>query len=107
MRNIAMVAQEVFHRPVSLVSAGSVIGDPPTQQNPAYTTAIGITSHAKETTERNLEPDAFPRKFAKKPVPRNFEDPVQAVAQPTEDLDIPTFLRKGTAGVEINRAHLI
>jgi cell division protein FtsA len=107
LRNIAMVAEEVFHRPVSLVSAGSVIGDPPTLQNPAYTTAIGITSHAKETTEWNLDPEAFPKKFARKPVPRNFEDPDQAVAQPTEDLDIPTFLRKGNAGAKINRAHQI
>jgi cell division protein FtsA len=104
LRNIAMVAEEVFHRPVSLVSAGSVIGDPPTLQNPAYTTAIGLTSHAKETTEGNLDPDAFPRKFARKPVPRIFEDSDQAVAQPAEDLDIPTFLRRGTAGAEINRA---
>ena len=107
LRIIATVAEEVFHRPVSLVSAGSVIGDPQILLNPAYTTAIGITSHAKETTEGNLDPDAFPRKFARKPVPRNFEDPDQAVAQPTEDLDIPTFLRRGTAGAEINRAHQI
>jgi len=107
LRDVATVAGWVFDRPVGLVSAGSVIGDPQILQNPAYTTAIGITSHAKETTEGNLDPDAFPRKFARKPVPRNFEDPLQAVAQPTEDLDIPTFLRKGTAGVETNRAHLI
>jgi cell division ATPase FtsA len=102
-----MVAEEVFHRPVSLVSASSVIADPQILLNPAYTTAIGLTSHAKEMVEWNLEPDAFPKKFPRKPVTRNFEDPVQTVAQPTEDLDIPTFLRRGTAGVEINRAHQI
>jgi len=107
LRNIAIVAEEVFHRPVSLVSASSVIADPQILLNPAYTTAIGLTSHAKEMVEWNLEPDAFPRKFARKPVPRNFKDPDQAVAQPKEDLDIPTFLRKGTAGAEINRAHQI
>jgi cell division protein FtsA len=107
LRNIAMVAEEVFHRPVSLVSAGSVIGDPPTLQNPAYTIAIGITRHAKETTEWNLDPEAFPKKFPKKSETGSVEGPDQAVAQPTEDLDIPTFLRRGTAGVEINRAHQI
>ncbi len=107
LRNIAMVAEEVFHRPVSLVSAGSVIGDPPTLQNPAYTTAIGLTSHAKEMAEWTLDPDAFPKEFPKKSETGSVEGPEQAVAQPTEDLDIPTFLRRGTAGAEINRSHQI
>jgi cell division protein FtsA len=107
LRNIAMVAEEVFHRPVSLVSTGGVIGDSQILQNPAYTTAIGITRHAKETTEWNLEPDAFPKKFPKKSETGSVEGPDQGIAQTKEDLDIPTFLRKGSASAEINRAHQI
>ncbi len=107
LRDIAMVAEQVFHCPVSLVSATSVIGDPQIFQNPAYTTAIGITSHAKVTTEWNLDPEAFPKKFQSKPVSENLDEPDQGIAQTKEDLDIPTFLRKGTAGVEINRARML
>ena len=101
LRDVAMVAEQVFHRPVSLVSAGSVIGDPPTLQNPAYTIAIGITRHAKETTEWNLDPEAFPKKFPKKSETGSVEGPDRGIAQTKEDLDIPTFLRRGTAGSEI------
>ena len=107
LRDIAMVAEQVFHCPVSLISATSVIGDPQILQNPAYTTAIGITSHAKVTTEWNLDPEAFPKKFQSKPVSENLDEPDQGIAQTKEDLDIPTFLRKGTAGVEINRARVL
>jgi len=107
LRDIAMVAEQVFHCPVSLVSATSVIGDSQILQNPAYTTAIGITSHAKVTTEWNLDPEAFPRKFPRKPETESVEGPDHHTVQAKDDLDVPTFLRKGTEGVELNRARVL
>jgi cell division protein FtsA len=81
LSGITAVAEEVFRVPVMPAPSVLMTGDPLLLENPAYMAVIGLMHVGLVRTKK------------------------KEVSE--EDLDIPTFLRKGTAGAEINRAHQI
>ena len=81
LSGITAVAEEVFRVPVMPAPSVLMTGDPLLLDNPAYMAVMGLMHVGLGRTKE------------------------KEVSE--EDLDIPTFLRRGTAGVEINRAHQI
>ena len=119
MRGIDVVAGEVFKRPVILGQARNVSGANRIIENPAFTTVIGITKFAIVATSNPSMPCGGIKRFLKMPEPerefRSNEEYISALRKEREsgknlsrdgsdDLDVPTFLRKGTDGVEIKHA---
>jgi len=119
LRGIPSVAEEVFKLPVELGHARNVIGTNRIIINPDFTTAIGITIYAMKHTRGTSESLDIMNKPVSKPQPkrefRSNDEYLSALRKDrdsgknlsfdgSEDLDIPTFLRKGTDGVEIKPA---
>ena len=119
LRGIDVVAGEVFKRPVILGQARNVSGANRIIENPAFTTVIGITKFAIVATSNPSMPCGGIKRFLKMPEPerefRSNEEYISALRKEREsgknlsrdgsdDLDVPTFLRKGTDGVEIKHA---
>jgi cell division ATPase FtsA len=78
LSGITAVTEEVFGVPVMPAPSVSMTGNPLLLENPAYTAVIGLLHVGLEKTEKKEESE--------------------------EDLDIPTFLRRGSGNVEIRRA---
>jgi len=119
LHGIAEVASQVFKLPVKLGHASGVSGTNSIIENPGFTTAIGLTKYAIESTPSTFEPQGLSttpieESLLKKEIQNNKE--YRAALREErgagknlsqaggEDLDIPTFLRKGTDGVEIKPA---
>ena len=122
LKSVAEVAGEVFKLPAKLGHARNVSGANRHIENPAFTTAIGVTKFAMECTSSTsvcLETltKPLPRSEPKMEFHTNFEY-LSALRKEAdlgknlyhggdEDLDAPTFLRKGTDGVQIKHAKQI
>jgi len=119
LMGIASVAEEVFKLPVELGYARNVIGTNRIIMNPDFTTDIGITIWAMKCTPGTYESLDLIKKPVSKPEPkrefrsneeylsalRNERDPGKNLSPDgSGDLDVPTFLRKGTHGIEIKHA---
>ena len=122
LQGIAELAAKVFKVPVKLDHARCVSGSKRIIENPVFTTAIGITKFAMEAKPNSSVPSDCTIRIIEQPKPprefhtnaeylsalRKESDPGKNLAQTgVEDLDIPTFLRKGTDGVEIKHARKI
>jgi len=119
LQGITEVAEQVFKLPVKLGHAGNVSGKNMFFEDPAFTTAIGITKYAMEATPNSSAPcEVTKRPFEKAEYVNEFQtneeyhsalrrerDPGKNLSHGgDEDLDVPTFLRKGADGVEIKPA---
>ena len=122
LMDIASVAEEVFKLPAELGHARNVIGTNRINMNPEFTTAIGITIYAMKHARGTSESLDLLKKPVSKPEPkrefrsneeyltalRKERDPRKNLSRDGgEDLDVPTFLRKGTDEVEIKHAKKI
>jgi|GEM_PF-34919 len=122
LQGFAELASQVFKVPVKLGHARYVSGLNKIIKNPAYTTAIGITKYAMKCTHGTSQSLDRIKESDRKPEPkrefrsngdylsalRKERDPVKNLSRDSsEDLDVPTFLRKGTDGVDIKHARKI
>ena len=122
LQGIAAVAEEVFKLPVKVGHARTVSGITRIIENPTFTTVIGVAKYAMEATPNSSVPCDCTNRVIELPQPskefhtneeylsalRRGSDPGKTPSYTcTEDLDIPTFLRKGTDGMEIKHAKQI
>ena len=119
LQGIAELAAQVFKVPAKLGHACNVSGSKKIIKNPAYTTAIGITKFAMEATPTSSVPCERTNRIIEEPkLPKEFRSNDEYLSalrrerdsgknlsrEGSEDLDVPTYLRKGTDGMEIKHA---
>ena len=119
LMGIVSLAEEVFKLPTELGYARNMIGTNRIIMNPDFTTAIGITIYAMKRARGTSESlDLIKKPVSKLEPKREFrsnEEYLSALRNEresgknlsrdgSEDLDVPTFLRKGTDGWEIKPA---
>lgn len=119
LAGITSVAGEVFKHPVMLGHARTVSGMNHIIENPAFTTLIGITKFAMKATPNSSVLNDCKKKPIEKPEPksefstnaeyltalRKERDPGKNFSRDgSKDLDVPTFLRKGTEGMKLKHA---
>jgi len=122
LEGITELAEEIFKVPATIGHARNVSGSNRIIKNPEFTTVIGVTKYAMESTPSSSGFVCCHKRPDKKTDPKKEfhtnEEYLLALQKERdrgkntsrsgeEDLDVPTFMRKGTDGVEIKHAEKI